>query len=82
MFESFPAPTERLRVAHPDDLLDIPAYRYWFITRREQPVLAFETAGTVWTRAGETVDLMTAYEDAGHNLAPVIDRLTASALEA
>ena len=82
LFESFPAAAERLRVAHPDDLLDIAAYRFWFITRREQPVLAFETAGTVWTLAGETVDLMAAYNQADRNLAPVVGHLTASALEA
>ncbi|MCB1248567.1 MAG: hypothetical protein KDB36_04135, partial [Acidimicrobiales bacterium] len=82
LFESFPAAAERLRVAHPDDLLDIPAYRFWFITRREQPVLAVETAGTAWTPTGDTVDLMAAYNQAGRNLATVVDRLTASALEA
>ncbi|MEZ5206677.1 MAG: hypothetical protein R2690_06785 [Acidimicrobiales bacterium] len=78
----FRPPTERLRIARPDDLSTSPPTGSRFITRREQPVLAFETAGTVWTLAGETVDLMAAYNQAGRNLATVVDRLTASALEA
>ncbi len=80
MFDAFPAARERLSVSEPDDILGIAAYRFWFIRRGDNPVLALEAErGKAWDRAGREFDLMDMYRPHGR-LWPVAGTVGASFL--
>ena len=59
-----------------DDLLDEPAYRFWFILRGREPRLAFEENGVVWDRHGEQLNLVARRKAAG-SLARVVPEFAA-----
>ena len=60
-FKKFPQARERLRIGLPDDFLEEPAYRFWFLCRENQPVLCLETNGMVWTEKGKAYILTDLY---------------------
>lgn len=64
----FPLAAQRVRERRPDDLYDIPEYRYWLILRDDTPVAALDTDGFVYI--GEDVrSLPAAYHRNGRSLA-------------
>lgn len=62
LFNQFPEAKERLRVSVPNDLLEIPAYRFWFVIRDYKPLICLETTGTVWNDKGQSFDLVKLYK--------------------
>lgn len=61
LFTRFPDAGTRLQIREAGDLLENPAYRFWFILRDKEPVLCFETTGTVWNLKGKSIDIPKAY---------------------
>lgn len=61
LFARFPGARARLRVAEHDDVLQAPAYRFWFLVRDEEPEVCLETTGTSWLPNGSSHDLVTEY---------------------
>ncbi len=58
-FQSFPDAGRRLEHHLPDDLLGIPAYRFWFLSGESTPSMCLETAtGMIWLEDGTTYQLM------------------------
>lgn len=73
LFDRFPGAAERLRVKEPDDLLDQPAYRFWFVLEDDRPVLAFEAmTGIAWTTSGREIDLLAKYRSSNNRIWPVV----------
>jgi len=60
-FDSFPGAKERLRVNIKSDVLNQPAYRFWFLKRNKDPLICMETTGTLWMKNGKAFDLMGMY---------------------
>lgn len=57
-FAKFPLIAPRRAVREPDDLLGIADYRFWFLLRDHEPVIALEPhTATAWNRAGECFQL-------------------------
>lgn len=56
-FELFPAAESRLSEVDPEDPFGVSAYRFWFLLLNDDPLLCFETNGTVWDRNGIEHDL-------------------------
>lgn len=52
---------ERLRVRLPNDILQEPAYRFWFLLEDEQPLICLETTGFVWVKRRKPVNVMDLY---------------------
>lgn len=51
-----------MSVCEPDDLLGVPAYRFWFLLQDGEPQLAIEaTRGMAWNRKGQATNLFAAY---------------------
>lgn len=63
LFNQFPEAKERLRVSVPNDLLEIPAYRFWFVIRDYKPLICLETTGAVWNDKGQSFDLTKLYKE-------------------
>lgn len=61
-FELFPEAKDRARVSLPSDLLQIPAYRFWFIKKNGNPVICLETTGLAWNTKGQTFNLNELYK--------------------
>lgn len=59
-FAAFPAARARLLERRPGDLLDQPAYRFWFLID-DAPQLCLETCGHAWDREGNEFDLGALY---------------------
>ena len=79
-FDCFPSiPPELLRV-RADDLFGQPGYRFWFLRRSGQPILAFEqTSGTSWARGSDvSIDVMRLYALSGRRVLPVVLELLRS----
>ena len=74
LFAAFPLCRERRYQTRPDDLFGEPAYRFWFVLRDDEPVLAFEDNGLVWDRHEEQFNLVALRKAAG-SLAPVVQAL-------
>lgn len=61
-FNLFPHIDAALVRRKSSDLLGIPKYRFWFVRRDSETVLAFEiSTGTCWDRGGRTIDLVRLY---------------------
>jgi hypothetical protein len=72
MFEHFPLARQRLAIREADDVLDIPAYRFWFLNREDQPFLAVEAKnGIAWDTSGRETDLFARYRRY-HRIWPVV----------
>ena len=56
-FDLFPRAKKRLVVRLPKDVLNQPAYRFWFLFCNDKPVLCLETTGSVWPLKGRVLDL-------------------------
>ena len=61
-FTHFTKAKERLHIRKPNDLSGIPAYRYWFILKQENPVACLETNGTLWTVDDKSFRLQDIYK--------------------
>ena len=61
-FDHFPKAKERLRINLKGDVLNQPAYRFWFIKKNNEPVLCLETSGKLWTKEGLEYNLMEIYK--------------------
>jgi hypothetical protein len=61
-FDLFLEAKNRARVSLSGDLLQIPAYRFWFIKKNGIPVICLETTGTVWNADGQSFDLTAHYK--------------------
>ena len=59
-FAAFPAARARLLERRPGDILDQPAYRFWFLID-DAPQLCLETCGQAWDREGNEFDLGALY---------------------
>ncbi len=69
LFLAFPQARSRAEQAREGDWLDQPAYRFWFIERESEPLLAIEpTSGTVWNRAGLRLDLARLWSASGRRV--------------
>ena len=79
-FDLFPLAAERLRVVVAADLLNQPAYRFWFLTLDGEPQLALETTGVAWTRNGEQFDLSALYAERGRRINRVITEVVGDLL--
>lgn len=71
-FQLFPKANKHLKERMVDDFLGEPAYRFWFITRNEKPVLCLETTGNLWTLDGNQHQLMNVYKEKQRKLWLVI----------
>ena len=73
LFAPFPELQKRLGARQDDDFLGIPAYRFWFLLRGEEPVLGIEvTTGVIEATNGHRHDLMELYRKAGRRLWPTV----------
>lgn len=61
-FDQFPEVQDRLRVSMPSDVLQTPAYRFWFLLKDDNPVACIETTGTAWIKGGQYFDLAALYK--------------------
>jgi len=61
-FTAFPQAKERLRVNEKHDILNNPAYRFWFIKKNGMPKLCLETTGTAWDANGKHHNLSHLYQ--------------------
>ena len=61
LFARFPDAQARLRTAIPGDVLQQPAYRFWFLERDGEPRVCLETTGTAWLPDGSSLDLVAEY---------------------
>lgn len=61
-FKLFPCAADRVRVSAADDFLRQPAYRFWFITRDNEPMICLETTGTAWNLNGDCIDIPATYK--------------------
>ena len=61
-FELFPLAMERVRIKEKNDILQNPAYRFWFIKKKNAPKLCLETNGTIWDKHGQEYCLSTLYK--------------------
>lgn len=61
-FEYFSLAQQRLRSVFPDDVLEQPAYRFWFLRKDEKPMLCLETTGVVWNLKGASFNLIDLYK--------------------
>lgn len=61
-FNSFPEAKERSRITLANDLLNIPAYRFWFIKKNGKPLICLETSGAAWNNEGQSFDLSALYK--------------------
>jgi hypothetical protein len=61
-FERFPQAQKRVEVRMDRDLLDEPAYRFWFLKKNGKPLICLETTGHLWIRDElKTYDLVDIY---------------------
>jgi hypothetical protein len=73
LFEPFPRLQNRLETQRNDDFLGIPAYRFWFLLRNDEPVLGIEApTGRIEKTDGQRHDLMELYRKAGRRLWPTV----------
>lgn len=61
-FKNFPQAEKRLRVREKDDLIEQPAYRFWFLKKNGIPKICLETNGLAWTDDGEEYSLPEIYK--------------------
>lgn len=73
-FQLYPGAMQRLRVTLSDDVLNQPAYRFWFLRKDDIPVACLETVtGLVWIGStDEPYDLMKLYQQKGRQIWPVV----------
>jgi hypothetical protein len=72
LFERFPQACQRLAVREPGDVLDIPAYRFWFLLKEDKPLLAIEAKlGMAWDVSGRETDLFAEYRT-HHRIWPAV----------
>lgn len=79
LFTAFPGADARRTVRVDGDQLP-PEYRFWFLLRDEEPILALETTGWLWRHSGGTLDLKSAYQHTGRRLLPIVNDLVGSEL--
>ncbi|HTW09208.1 MAG TPA: hypothetical protein VME46_17005 [Acidimicrobiales bacterium] len=60
-FAAFPGCLQRLAQREPDDYRGEPAFRFWFVLRDDEPVLAFEDLGRAWSLDGKTINLFRSF---------------------
>ncbi len=70
-FTPFPAVREHLKKTLPDDFLNEPAYRYWFILKNGNPVICLQKQGLAWLPEGKSYELANLYAKE-HRIWPVI----------
>ncbi len=81
LFAAFPALAERRAVRLDGDPLSS-EYRFWFLLREGEPLLALESVGLVWgSDRTAAVDLRDAYRRAGRRLAPLVNALVGPHLD-
>jgi hypothetical protein len=69
LFAAFPSARSSLGGARGEDWLEEPAYRFWFIQREGEPLLALEpAAGLAWNRAGLRFDMESLWDACGHRI--------------
>ena len=72
-FEPFPELQKRLSVQEPEDFMDEPAYRFWFLLRDDEPQLGLEAStGSVETLDGARYDLMDLYRSSNRSAWPLV----------
>jgi hypothetical protein len=80
LFDAFAGLREGIRPDPVGDVLDEPAYRFWFLVeddeRTSDPVAAFDTwNGLVWTKKLSGADLMQMYEENDRNVTRLASRI-------
>jgi hypothetical protein len=76
LFAAFAGTRARRLESRPDDPMGEAAYRFWFLLRAGEPVLAIETNAHAWTApGGEEVDFMALYHRHGRRLSGVVGEL-------
>ena len=71
-FEYFSQAQQRLRSVFPDDVLQQPAYRFWFLHKNDKPMLCLETTGVVWNDKGTSFELINLYKKNNRRIWPVV----------
>ena len=61
-FADFNEAKERLRIRLPHDVLDNAAYRFWFLLKKNKPIVCLETSGIIWTKGGDSFRLHDIYK--------------------
>ena len=62
LFAKFPEVANKLATHDPQDLLEEPAYRFWFLLKGEEPYFAIEPgSGSSWDLKGKRTDLYKEY---------------------
>lgn len=74
-FDKFPKAKERARINEKSDILNNPAYRFWFIKQNDDPKLCLETNGTVWDKNGQEYDLSQLYKK-NRKISEVVYKIT------
>jgi len=69
-FAAFPVIPENVKKPEAGDVFSEPGYRFWFVSRKDEFVLALEQrAGLVWTRDhSKAIDLMALYRESGRDV--------------
>lgn len=62
LFEAFTQTQERLRICTKSDILNLPAYRFWFLLQEDRPILCLETTGWIWNCAGQEFHVSVLYQ--------------------
>lgn len=60
-FAHFPEARHRLAASDANDVLGVPAYRFWFLLRDGEPQACLGSTGLAWDRTGRQLDLWGAY---------------------
>jgi len=79
-FNIFPGAQKQLRVVLPDDILDQPAYRFWFLRRNDVPVLCLEISGLAWLKEETPYSLMELYQK-NRRIWSIINKIAGHLLE-
>ena len=61
LFARFSGARGRRQAAVPEDVLQEPAYRFWFLERDGEPRICLETTGMAWLADGASLDLVAEY---------------------
>ena len=61
-FTHFTKAKEHLRIRLPHDMFGNAAYRFWFLLKKNKPIVCLETSGIIWTKRGDSFRLHDIYK--------------------
>lgn len=73
LFENFPTARRAAEERRPDDVLGVAAYRFWFLTKDQTPLLCISSDGLLWNTGGQRLDLFARYRNSGRNIERLVN---------